>query len=129
MYKVYFDGGSRGNPGPCGCGYVIYHNDNIIHEGFQYLQENTNNYAEYHGLYFALEYLKDKQIERLDIYGDSKLVICQIKDEWKIKSENLKKVNSQCKDLLKNIKFTATHIYREQNTHADSLANKAMDLK
>ena len=33
-YTLMFDGGSRGNPGICGCGFVIYMNNNIIAEDY-----------------------------------------------------------------------------------------------
>ena len=54
-----FDGGSRGNPGRAGCGFVILtskSNDTPICYDYKYLGNNvTNNYAEYNGLIMGLE--------------------------------------------------------------------------
>ena len=30
------------------------------------------------------------KIKKLNVYGDSMLIICQVKGKWKIKDENLK---------------------------------------
>ena len=60
-YILRFDGGSRGNPGPAGSGYVIYDPDGSeIHAGWKFLGERTNNFAEYSGLIEGLE--KAKQL-------------------------------------------------------------------
>lgn len=49
-YIVYTDGGSRGNPGPAGCGVFITSVDGGITERrFKYLGIATNNIAEYTG--------------------------------------------------------------------------------
>ena len=43
---IYTDGGSRGNPGPAGCGAVIYDEDkNIVTEISEFICEATNNQA------------------------------------------------------------------------------------
>ena len=55
-YEVSFDGASRGNPGPCGVGYVIKRNKTIIDQGGHFVSKNnTNNYAEYCGLIFSIK--------------------------------------------------------------------------
>ena len=58
---------------------------------------------------------------------DSKLVVEQLEGRWKIKNEKLKVIYLQIKELLKSFeRITFKHIYRHFNTHADSLANKAI---
>ena len=128
MYSIYFDGGSRGNPGPSGSGYVVYGENGFVQYGYKYLGENTNNYAEYTGLILALKSISDKT-KPLKIYGDSKLVVCQIKGEYKVKATNLISLHQQCMELLKDHIFEIKHIVRSQNATADDLANKAMDTK
>jgi len=128
-YKLMFDGGSRGNPGLCGCGYVIYKNDEIIKEGNKVVsEENTNNFAEYMGLIIGLEYAIDIGINNLLIQGDSKLVINHINGTFQCKSYNLIALYNKVKLYLGKIKqYNCQHILRDKNKIADKLANQAMD--
>jgi len=128
-YVVKFDGASRGNPGLCGAGYVIYENNKIIHKDNTFVGENnTNNYAEYYSLIVALIKCKDLNIKYLDIYGDSLLVIKQLNKEYKISSENLTPLYANAISILENFEeYTLNHIPREKNKEADLLANQAID--
>jgi len=125
-----FDGGSRGNPGICGCGFVIYMNNNIIAEDYCVVSENnTNNYAEYMALILGLIKANELGITNLLIKGDSKLVINQVTGKFKVKSDNLINLYIEAKKLLINFNYVAfEHIKRNLNKVADKLANKAMDL-
>jgi len=129
-YTLMFDGGSRGNPGICGCGFVIYMNNNIIAEDYCVVSENnTNNYAEYMALILGLIKANELGITNLLIKGDSKLVINQVTGKFNVKSDNLINLYMEVKKLLMNFNYVAfEHIKRNLNKVADSLANKAMDL-
>lgn len=127
-----FDGGSRGNPGKAGCGFVIYNSatdDTKIIEGWQYLgDKNTNNYAEYYGIILGLQEALSKGLKNLHIEGDSLLVINQLLGKWKVKAENLQPLYEKAKELLKQFdNYTLTQIPRNKNKVADKLANYAMD--
>ena len=55
-YYLKFDGASKGNPGQCGAGFVIYKDNEKIYEGKKYIAvHNTNNFAEYSALILGLE--------------------------------------------------------------------------
>lgn len=127
-YTITFDGASRGNPGHSGAGFVIWNNDEIFYEGYQYLGEkNTNNYAEYCGLIIALEKCISCNIKNIVVKGDSNLVIKQINKEYAINSDNLKPLYNKVLDLLYEFNsFEFLHIYRDKNKKADQLANKAI---
>ena len=129
-YTLMFDGGGRGNPGICGCGFVIYMNNNIIAEDYCVVSENnTNNFAEYMALILGLIKANELGITNLLIKGDSKLVINQVTGEFNVKSDNLINLYMEAKKLLKNFNYVAfEHIKRNLNKVADKLANKAMDL-
>lgn len=130
QYLIRFDGGSRGNPGIAGCGYVIYKPDSSLHiKGTYFLGNNqTNNVAEYTGLLRALESITlDEDIKELAIEGDSLLVINQLRGIWKVKAQNLMPLYQSVKSLLEKYNYTLTHIPRAQNKEADHLANLAMD--
>ncbi len=130
VYTLMFDGGSRGNPGPCGCGFVIYKGDDCIHEGSTYLGVNTNNHAEYMGLVLGLEKAVAINIKTLIVKGDSLLIIKQMNGEYKVKSDNLKSLHERANTASKKLNSVQfIHVKRELNKVADALANKAMDTK
>ena len=128
-YVLRFDGGSRGNPGSSGCGAVIYHNNKEIWANYLYLgPKQTNNYAEYNGLILGLEQALKMNITHILVEGDSLLVINQLTNKYKCKSDNLIPLNTNAIDLARQfegIKFQ--HILRHKNKRADELSNKAID--
>jgi ribonuclease HI len=129
-YLIRFDGGSRGNPGKAGCGYIIYKPDGTTHlNGSCFVgSQETNNVAEYTGLLRALEAISyDEKITSLTIEGDSLLVINQLSGLWKVKADNLIPLYAKTHSLLSKYEYTLSHIPRNQNKEADRLANIAMD--
>ena len=133
-YTLYFDGGSRGNPGIGGCGYIIYNYlGDEVDLGWDFLGSNiTNNQAEYYGLINGLKYIDKAQLFPLHIKGDSQLVIKQIKGEYNVKNIKLKELYNIAIEITKNWNnnlFTFEQISRKKNTRADELANIAMDLQ
>lgn len=129
-YTLMFDGGSRGNPGLCGSGYVILNNEKVEYEGYQKVSDNnTNNFAEYMGVILGMELALENDINILHIKGDSLLVINQLTGKWKVKSDNIKGLYTKAKTLIDQFKMvTLSHLKRENNKLADALANKAMDM-
>ena len=128
-YKLYTDGGARGNPGPAGIGGVLYNSKNELVDSFSvYLGKTTNNQAEYKALLKGLELAKENKVEELDCFLDSELVVKQLNREYKVKNEGLAPLFVKVWNLsLKFKKITFSHVTRDQNTKADILANKAMD--
>ena len=127
--KIFTDGGSRGNPGPAGIGYVIQNSDGQdIETGCKYIGIKTNNEAEYMALILALTQAKKMQVETVNIFADSELMIKQLKKEYKVKQEHLKKLLEQAESIVKTFSgITYTHIKRELNKQADLLVNQALD--
>lgn len=95
---IIFDGGSKGNPGR---GYGSFalrwpgQTQQIVQ--LQFGDNVTNNEAEYDTLIAALEAVlarladlgADAGTAQLTVYGDSLLVINQVKDEWRCKEQRL----------------------------------------
>jgi ribonuclease HI len=129
IHKLMFDGGSRGNPGICGCGYVIYEGGEILLTGKEVVSMcNTNNFAEYMALILGLREAVDRGIRELYVEGDSMLVIKQLKNEWNVKSANLMPLYKEAKELCNRFtNIRLEHVRREHNKTADALANKALD--
>ena len=132
---MFFDGASKGNPGKAGCGAVINEtnqNNQIIWKGHKYLGISTNNVAEYNGLILGLEEAKRLNINELIIKGDSKLVIEQMKGNYKVNAPHLIPLYKRAKELepkaeLKEaLKVSYEYIPRKENAIADQLANDAI---
>jgi len=126
---IYTDGGSRGNPGPAGIGYVIKDSDgNNLELGSKFIGTKTNNEAEYLALISALEQAKKITSEQVNIIADSELMIKQLRKEYKVKQNHLKILLEQVETLSQNFsKITYSHVKRELNIEADLLVNQALD--
>lgn len=130
VYKLQFDGGSRGNPGLAGAGCVLYKNNKVIYKLGKYLEIATNNFAEYTGLLLGLSKAVDLGIKDIIIEGDSMLVVKQISGVYKVNSPTLKVLKEEAIQLLSKFDtFKINHIYRKDNSVADSMANMSMDFK
>ncbi|MGH2788474.1 MAG: ribonuclease HI family protein [Actinomycetota bacterium] len=123
------DGGARGNPGPAGIGVVLKDADGIVvDEIARPIGHTTNNVAEYEALIAGLRLALDHGLTELDVYLDSELVVAQLKGKWKIKNDRLRGLAVTARALLSRFEKTSIrHVRRAQNTHADRLANRAMD--
>jgi ribonuclease HI len=126
---LYADGGSRGNPGPSACGYVLLDVDEqvLVDKGV-YLGITTNNQAEYQGLKLGLEEARRMGAKEVDVRLDSLLVINQMKGVFKVKNRDLWPIHQSIKELAANFrKVTFTHVPRELNKMADAAVNRALD--
>lgn len=127
-YDLYFDGGSRGNPGPGGCGVSIQIKNTERYNFNKYLKYCTNNIAEYKALKYGLKLAIKLNILNLKVYGDSLLVINQVNGVWRCKNENLKKILDKINILKSKFHFIEfNHVLREKNKRADALVNKAIN--
>ena len=129
IFTLFFDGCSKGNPGPSGAGVVIYKNDIEIFNESKFIgSKETNNVAEYNGLIIGLDNALKLDISNLIVKGDSNLVINQMKGDYTVKSKNLLSLFNEAKNLenkFNNVEFL--HIYRNENKRADELANFALN--
>ncbi len=130
---VYTDGASRGNPGHAAIGAAIFDGTQLVAEVREYLGEKTNNWAEYEAVIAALKKVKQLGLHTrpVECRMDSKLVAEQLSGNWQIKHENLfgqfiAVHNMLVKDFA-HVVFV--HVPREDNAHADRLANEALDAR
>lgn len=143
--RVESDGGSRGNPGLAGAGSSVVDPASVIAGDpkelacqWEYIEQATNNVAEYHGLINALQLAAEvaqKSGEAtsdvdVDVFMDSKLIVEQMSGRWKIKHPDMKPLAQRVKELEKSFAGVSyTWVPRAQNKRADELANRAMDDK
>jgi probable phosphoglycerate mutase len=127
---VEADGGSRGNPGPAGYGAVVrtHPTGEILLERYGSLGTTTNNVAEYSGLIEGLSAAAELNATEVDVRMDSKLVIEQMSGHWKVKHPDMKPLAGRAAALVGRFaEVSFSWIPRERNSHADRLANEAMD--
>jgi ribonuclease HI len=131
VWWLYVDGASKRNPGLASAGIYIV-KDGIPHyQDGCFLGTKTNNQAEYIALLFGLFTLQNwyAKEDRLQIFSDSLLVVQQLNGVYKVKHDHIRPLHTLAYRLLHNMKATITHIPREQNEHADRMANEAFDEK
>ena len=130
-YKLFSDGACRGNPGVGGAGAVIMDDrENVIWEGKEYLGHCTNNIAEYRALILGLKNALSHGYKSLEVYLDSELLAKQINGSYRVKNENLQVLMKEVRSLLTSFEFIQVkHVLRSHNSHADKLANLAIDEK
>ena len=129
-FVIEADGASRGNPGHASYGTVIrnMNTGEVVVELAAVLGHATNNVAEYRGLVAGLT-----EVAQLDPHAivevrmDSKLVVEQMSGRWKIKHPDMRDLAIQAREILPFGNVTYTWIPREDNKHADALANEALD--
>jgi ribonuclease HI len=129
MIVAYIDGGARGNPGPAGYGVRIEDEQGgLVDEFHGFLGSATNNIAEYNGLLAALRYATGHGHRKIHIKSDSELLVKQMRGEYRVKNAGLQPLYQEAKALAGGFdRVVYEHVRREQNTHADRLANLAMD--
>lgn len=143
--RAHFDGCCEPtNPGGAmGIGAVVLHNQEPIYEHSEYVPKaktNSNNVAEYRGFIAICKFLmamdyKQYNVQRIDIRGDSKLVVCQMNEQWRIKNgyyleyaKDAQKKWLELRQLMSqnSIIITLQWIPRAQNEAADVLSKKGM---
>jgi broad specificity phosphatase PhoE/ribonuclease HI len=100
----------------------------VLAEGKQAIGRATNNVAEYRGLIAGLDEAAKLGATDVDVSMDSKLVVEQMSGRWKVKHPDLAVLHQQATALSTRFDhITYTWIPRAKNSHADRLANEAMD--
>lgn len=127
---VYFDGGCRPrNPGHAGFAVVVLM-DGKTRILSRYIGLATNNVAEYTGLIVAIKYAHELGARKIELVGDSKLVVEQTNGKWKIKSEDMRPLVKEAQDLLQKHflgMWTLRHTKRHDNVKADYYCGMAIE--
>jgi ribonuclease HI len=128
---IYFDGscGPKNPGGTAKAAWLLYDVDkNLIAKECQVVCSGptaTNNIGEWAGLTNALRYIVANKLEhgsKINIKGDSQLVIYQLTGEYKCRKDTLKPYYEECLALLGNYGWQANWIAREENQEADTLS-------
>lgn len=125
--EIYTDGACSKNPGPCGYGFLIRHDDTYL-EVNRYLGHGTNNIAELSAIGAALEQVEDKSLP-VRLYTDSSYSIGVLTKNWKAKAnrELISGIRAQIAEFqdLRIIKVKG-HAGDPLNERADTLATSSI---
>lgn len=134
FFSAYFDGACEPfNPGGAlGIGACIIYNGSKVYEYSQYIPmhpNNSNNVAEYLAFETLLDYFT-KQCQTnvaIKFYGDSMLVVNQMKFLWRIKKGMYAEHAIRCREKLMRLTcYSIDWIPREQNKKADELSKREL---
>jgi ribonuclease HI len=126
LFEVYwrmsFDGACSSSGSGVGIFLIIL--EKIMHPHAIRLEfVCTNNESEYEALIQGMILAQEMKIEHLIVIGDSKLVINQVTQKYKIKKERLKLCFKRVNELMEfSSSFNISFILRDKNQKADSLA-------
>ncbi len=130
-FRIYSDGGARGNPGPAAIGIMICDEQGeVIQDHKETIGETTNNVAEYTAVIVGLELARKLGAQDIDYYVDSELVAKQISGEYRVKTPHILVLYKEVKERMKHfkkIKFHHVPRTHEQLCYVDKLVNEALD--
>jgi ribonuclease HI len=128
-WAMYFDGSVCGDG--CGIGVLLVSPRGATYSFSIRLPITcTNNLAEYEAVRKGMELLLEAGAEAVEIFGDSKLVISQLTEEYRCESELLFPMWAQCQELIAQFRYINFYwIPRARNAEANDLAQLASGYK
>jgi ribonuclease HI len=123
---AYVDGGCMGNPGPSGVGVVMSGGAGGPIRIAKWIGRQDSNVAEYVALIEGLQCALLLKAKRLHVYSDSQVVVKQMTGEYACRSTLLYSLHWTCRKLAGSLEFSISHVRREKNVEANTLANRAV---
>ena len=127
---MYFDGSISKEVAGVGILIISPNRDYKVYS-FKLKFECTNNVAEYEALLLGLNALKELKEKRIDVFGDSELVVNQVNGSYQTKHPRMRAYRNEIWDMLGKI-FTEHRVMvipRIQNHIDDSLATTTGNFK
>jgi ribonuclease HI len=130
VWKMYFDGACSREGYGAGIVFISPAKE-VIPMSYKIEFDTTNNISEYEALLLGLKVAKDMGIDKLSVFGDSELIIHQIKNIYQTKQQRLKQYRNEVWDYVDNLflAFNITFVHKNLNQQADSLALAASNFK
>ena len=101
--------------------------EKVMERGIKLLNVSSNNEAEYATLIARLEWCASNDINQLNAYGDSMLIVKQAQGIWSCKSDKITSKLREVKGLLRRIKHCQVHyVGRARNQDSDALASECL---
>ena len=123
--SLFVDGAADLHTKTAGIGGVFLgENNEELYRLSKYLDDTTNNEAEYSALIRGLEL----NIMDIKIYADSELVVKQVNGEYKVKHERMRPLHRKAIALLcQYSNWSLQHVPRDDNMIADKLSKEGME--
>ena len=127
---LFFDGASKGNPGQAGGGGIILEPSGDCHLSYAWgLGLASNNQAEYLALWQGLCQARKLNIQRLKIFGDSRLIIKALRSKKVPKDISLAQIHRKITLILSHFRSVKVfHVLRKLNSLVDAEANRGVQL-
>ena len=119
----FFDGSAAGEPIACGAGGMLFLSDVHCFSFKAGLGASTNNFAELCALKLLLTLARRKSLDKIQILGDSQLVINWAFGKYILMNLELSMILQEVHRLIDCFDYVVLkHIYQERNSYADVLA-------
>jgi ribonuclease HI len=92
----------------------------------KWIGNQDNNVAEYAALMEALQFAVSLKAQKLHVYSDSQVVVRQMTGQYSCRSPRLYSLHWTCRKLAQALKFSISHVPRENNAEANGLAQSAL---
>ena len=127
---MHFDGSSSKEGAGVGI-VLVYPSGELIILMYKLEFVTTKNIVEYEALILGLKAAKDLGFQPISVYGDSGLVVQQVRDKYEVNQDLLKVYRNEVWDMIDNlfIAFNISFIPRDHNQTTDSLALAATHFK
>ncbi|CAM8905394.1 unnamed protein product [Rhodiola kirilowii] len=127
-WQMFFNGAARRDGAGAGVVFVSPEN-HLLPFSFTLTQLCSNNMAESQALFLGLQMARQISIDKMDIYGDSQLVINQVLDDYEVRKGDLIPYHRHATQLLNEFdSISIGHVPRSANKLADALANLVANL-
>ena len=128
IWKLSIDGAA--NAQGSGAGLILTSPEGIdIEYALRFGFNTSNNETEYEAIIAGLNLAHSLEVDRLEIYSDSQLVVRQIEDTYEAKRGRMILYLRKVRDLLKKfVLVQVRHVPRAENSRADALAKLATAL-
>jgi hypothetical protein len=103
-WALYFDGSACEDR--CGIGVLLVSPQGVTYSfSVRLLAPCNNNLAEYKAVRRGIELLLEAGVKAVEVFGDSKLVVSQLTEEYRCESESLFPLWMQCHELMTQFRY------------------------
>ncbi|KAK3013803.1 hypothetical protein RJ639_008087 [Escallonia herrerae] len=125
---MYFDGEAHHEGAGTAVVFITLEGD-VLPYSFTLSQRCSNNVVEYQALIHGLKMAAERKQFQLHIYGDYKLVINQLLNEYEVKKPKLVAYYEYARKIIERLgEVTLEHVPRKDNKQVDPLAKLASTL-
>jgi hypothetical protein len=103
-WALYFDGSACEDR--CGIGVLLVSPQGVTYSfSVRLLAPCNNNLAEYKAVRRGIELLLEAGVKAVEVFGDSKLVVSQLTEEYRCESESLFPLWMRCHELMTQFRY------------------------